>query len=63
MLFLLFFNNCLIFNPTVELAIPRGTPTYEANAEIERHLPTSEMKTRKFSKLYKTLHTFMIFSH
>ena len=55
----------MIFNPTAEaeLALPRGKPTNEANAEIEKHLLTAEMKTRKCSELYKTLHTFMIFTH
>ena len=39
-----------IFISTVELAIPAGTPTYEANAEIDTQPLIAEMKTRKFSK-------------
>ena len=36
-----------IFNPTAELAIPTGTLTNEANAEIETLPLTAEMKTIK----------------
>ena len=39
-----------IFNPTAELAIPRGTPINEANAEFERHVLAVEMKMGKYSK-------------
>ena len=39
-----------IFDPTAELAIPTGTPTNEANAEIETHPMTGEMKIRTCSK-------------
>ena len=36
------------FNPTRRFVIPAGTPTNEANAEIEIHPLTVEMETRKF---------------
>ena len=42
--------NAKKFNPTEELAIPTQTPTNEANAEIEKHPLTEEIKTRKCSK-------------
>ena len=35
-----------IFNPTAELAIPTGTSTNEANAEIETQPLTAEIKTK-----------------
>ena len=39
-----------IFIPTAELAIPTGTPTNEANAEIGTQPLTVETKTRKCLK-------------
>ena len=39
-----------IFNPTIELAIPTGTPANEANAEIEKQPLTAETKTNISSK-------------
>ena len=33
-----------IFKPTAKLAVPRGKPTNEAKAEIERHPLTVETK-------------------
>ena len=39
-----------IFNLTAELAMPTGTPTIEANAEIGTQPLTAEMKTRKCSE-------------
>ena len=39
-----------IFNPTAELAILIGTPTNEANADIDTQPLTAETKTRKCSK-------------
>ena len=41
--------NAQIFNSTVELEMPTGTPTNEANAEIEKQPLTAETKTRKCS--------------
>ena len=38
-----------IFIHTAELVIPTGTPTNEANAEIETQPVTVETKIRKFS--------------
>ena len=35
-----------IFNITAELAIPTGTPTNEADAEIETQPLTAEMKIK-----------------
>ena len=40
-----------IFNPTAELAIPTGTPTNEANAEIETQPLTAETKNKKMFKV------------
>ena len=42
-----------IINPTAELAIPKGKPTHEANAEIVTHPLTVETKTRKCSEYFK----------
>ena len=39
-----------IFNLTAEFAMPTGTPTIEANAEIGTQPLTAEMKTRKCSE-------------
>ena len=39
-----------VFNATAELAIPTGTPTNEANPEIETQPLTAEKKTRKCTK-------------
>ena len=39
-----------VFYPTEEFVIPTGTPTNEANAEIETQSPTAETKIRKSSK-------------
>ena len=39
-----------VFNLTAELVMPTGTPTNEANSEIEIQPLTAEMKIRKFSK-------------
>ena len=36
-----------IFIPTAKLEIPTGTPTNEANAEIETQPLTAETKARK----------------
>ena len=44
----------LTFNPTLETAIPTGTPTNEANAEIGTQPLTAKM-------LFKVLHTFLCF--
>ena len=38
-----------IFTPTTELVIGAGTPTNEANAEIEMHPVTVETEISKFS--------------
>ena len=35
-----------IFNPTVQLAIPKGTPTNKANAGIKIQPQIAEMKIR-----------------
>ena len=48
--------NAQIFNPTVELAIPTGTPPTKANAEIETK-PLAETKTRNL-KPYKPFYVF-----
>ena len=42
--------NAQRFNHTTELAIPTGTPTNRANAEIETHTLIPETKTRNFSQ-------------
>ena len=55
--------NAQIFNPTAELAIPAGTPSNKAKAEIETHTPKAAMKIRKSSKQFKALHLFMLFTH
>ena len=39
-----------IFNPTAKLEIPTGTPTNEANAEIETQSLTTQTKTKKRPK-------------
>ena len=39
-----------IDNPTAEFAIPTGTSTNEAKAEIEKHPITAETKRIKCSK-------------
>ena len=42
--------NVQTYNPTAELAVHTGTPTNEANEEIETQLLTAETKDRKCSK-------------
>ena len=39
-----------IFNHSEELAIHKGTPINETNAQVETHPLTVEMKIRKYSK-------------
>ena len=39
-----------IFVPTAELAIPSGTPTNEANSDIETQPMIIEIKITKYSK-------------
>ena len=39
-----------IYKPTAEFTLLTGTPTYEANAEIETQPLKLETKTRKCSK-------------
>ena len=48
--FLIVAVNFQIYNPTTELAMLTGTPTNEANEEIETQLLTAETKDRKCSK-------------
>ena len=43
--FFSFLVNVPILNPTTELVIPTGTPTNEANSEIETHPLEAEIKT------------------
>ena len=45
-------SDCTNFNPTVKLAMPTGTPTYEANAEIETQPLRAEVK---FLKMFKVI--------
>ena len=42
--------NAQIFNPNAKLEMPTGTPTNEANAEIETYPLTAETKIRKLLK-------------
>ena len=42
--------NVQLYNPTAELTMVTGTPTNEANEEIETQPLTAETKDRKCSK-------------
>ena len=42
--------NAQVFNPTAELAIPTGTPTNEANPEIETQ-PDGRKEKKKVFKI------------
>ena len=50
------------FIATAELAIPTGTKTNEANAEIETQRVTVEARIRMCSTLFKYLHVFLYYS-
>ena len=41
--------NGQIFNPAAEIEIPTGTPTNDANTEVETKLMIAETQTRKLS--------------
>ena len=62
--FLIPANIAQIFNPTVELAIPTGKATNEANAEIEAQPLTARIK-KKNKKVFKIVQSpthFLCFS-
>ena len=52
-----------IFIPTTEIAIPTGTPTSEANPEIETQPLTVETKAKSVQSNLKLYKLFMFFTH
>ena len=52
----------ILFN-TAELVIPTGTPTNEANAEIETAIDTRNKNKEIFKVIESPAHNFMLFNH
>ena len=61
--FLIHAVNVHIFNPTAELAGPRGTPAIETNAKIKTHPRTVETQIRKCSNCYPFFNIFHSLTH